>query len=71
VGAYASMHSPVGTWVFGRGAATVVALNMSDESQTITGLSGSITLATERNLEGTTADGTVSLGPWVGVVVEP
>jgi alpha-glucosidase len=71
VGAYASMPSPAGTWVFGRGAATVVALSMSDEAQTVTGLSGSITLATERGLEGTTPDGTVSLGPWVGVVVEP
>jgi hypothetical protein len=49
----------------------VVALNMSDQTQTITGLSGSITLATERTLEGAQAGGSVALAAWVGVVVEP
>jgi alpha-glucosidase len=70
VGDYASLPSSDGTWAFVRGERTVVALNLSDEPRTIAGLSGSITLATERALEGTSADGTVTLAPWVGVVVE-
>jgi alpha-glucosidase len=70
VGAYASVAAPEGTWVFTRGRRTVVALNMSDGNQTVAGLSGSITLATERGLEGAAVDGAVPLAPWVGIVVE-
>ena len=57
VGSYRSLPSPAGTWVFERGAGTVVALNMSEASQEFDGIGGSITLATDRAREGSTVDG--------------
>ena len=68
VGAYRSLPSAAGTWVFARGGATVVALNMSDAPVEIAGLDGSIVLATDRSFEGTVADGTLTLDRWSGVV---
>jgi alpha-glucosidase len=70
VGAYRSLPSPEGTWVFARGSATVVALNMSETAREISGLAGRISVATDRALEGTAVDGTANLAPWSGVVVE-
>jgi alpha-glucosidase len=70
VGTYRSLPSPENTWVYGRGAGTVVVLNMSDAAQEITAPSGSITLATDRNLEGTAMDGILTVAPWTGLVVE-
>jgi alpha-glucosidase len=70
VGAYRSLAAPDGTWVFARGRGTVVALNMTDTAQSITGLVGSVSLATERGLEGSVVDGTVTMAPWSGLVVE-
>ena len=67
VGTYRSLPSPTDTWVFGRGTGTVVALNMSDAATEIDGLGGSITLATDRAVEGTAVDGTLTLAPWSGV----
>ncbi len=61
---------PRDSWVFRRGHRSVVALNMADTATEITGLAGSITLATERGLEGTTVEGPVTLAPWSGIVVE-
>jgi alpha-glucosidase len=71
VGLYRSQPSPPGTWVFERGRGTVVALNMSDSAQQLDGLAGSIVLATDRSLEGSTVEGGLVLAPWSGVVVEP
>jgi alpha-glucosidase len=69
VGTYRSLPSPENTWVFARGTGTVVAVNMSDATKEITGLTGSITLATDRNLEGSAVDGTLTMDPWSGCVI--
>ena len=70
LGSYRSVASPANSWVFARGHRTVVALNMADTATGITGLAGSITLATDRTLEGTIVEGTTTLAPWSGIVVE-
>jgi alpha-glucosidase len=70
VGTYRSLPSPEGTWMFQRGTQTVVALNMSDAPQVLEGATGTITLATERGLEGTSPAGAVTLDPWSAVVLE-
>jgi alpha-glucosidase len=73
LGPYRSVASPPNTWVFQRGQRTAVALNMAETTTEIAGLSGSITLATNRSLEGTapdSANGAVTLAPWSGIVVE-
>jgi alpha-glucosidase len=70
IGAYRSLSSPESTWVFARGSTTVVALNMSDSPKEITGLSGSITVATDRTLEATAVNGVVTMAPWSGLVAE-
>jgi alpha-glucosidase len=70
VGDYGSLPSPEGTWLFRRGARTVVALNLSDAPQVMEGVDGTVTLATDRAREGTAATGTVTLAPWSGVVLE-
>ncbi|HEY3843323.1 MAG TPA: alpha-amylase family glycosyl hydrolase [Acidimicrobiales bacterium] len=69
VGEYRSLPSPEGTWAFARGAQTVVALNLSDTSCQIDGVSGTVALATDRAVEGSTVTGTLTLPPWSGVVV--
>jgi alpha-glucosidase len=69
VGDYRSLAAPEGVWVFARGAGTMVALNLSDAVQELTGLSGTIALATDRGREGDRTDGTLSLGAWSGVVL--
>jgi alpha-glucosidase len=70
LGSYSSLDSPEDTWVFQRGRGTVVALNMSDAAREISGLRGSITLATDREREGHQVDGVVTMAPWSGLVVE-
>jgi alpha-glucosidase len=70
VGAYRSLPSPDGTWAFARGEATVVALNMSDAPHDVEGVTGSLILATDRHLEGSRVDGSLTLAPWSGAVLE-
>jgi alpha-glucosidase len=70
IGLYRSLACPEGAWVFARGERTVVALNMADAACQIEASSGSISLATDRALEGTAISGTLILAPWSGVVVE-
>ena len=70
LGSYRSLASPVHTWVFQRGRRSFVALNMATAATEITGLRGSVTLSTDRTLEGTAVEGACTLAPWTGVVVE-
>jgi glycosidase len=70
VGSYRSLPAPEDTWVFSRGTGTVVVINMSDATKEITGPGGSITVATDRTVEGTTVDGTLTMAPWSGAVIE-
>jgi alpha-glucosidase len=71
VGPYRSLPSPAGTWVFGRGEGTVVALAMTDSPQELEGLTGSIVLATDRAQEGADVGASLTLAPWSGVVIAP
>jgi len=71
VGAYRSLPSPDGVWVFARGDVTVVAVNMSDDTSAVEGLTGTVRLSTGRELEGTAVAGGLQLPPWSGVVVGP
>jgi len=48
----------------------VVVLNMSDSAKAITAPGGSITLATDRSLEGTAVEGALTVAPWTGLVIE-
>jgi alpha-glucosidase len=70
VGSYRSLPAPEDTWVFSRGTGAVVVINMSDVTKEITGLRGSITVATDLALEGTAADGVLTVAPWSGAVIE-
>jgi alpha-glucosidase len=69
VGSYRSLPSPEGTWAFERGDHTDVAVNMSDETRTVTTRAGSVALSTDRTREGTPVDGAVTLAPWTGIVI--
>jgi alpha-glucosidase len=70
VGSYRSLPSPEDTWVFVRGQSTAVVANMSDASATIDGLRGTVTLGTDRTLEGGVVEGALTIEPWSGVVVK-
>jgi len=70
LGSYRSLGSPEGTWVFGRGEGTTVALNLSDAAQSIDGVRGTVTVATDRAVEGSAVEGSLSLPAWRGVIVE-
>lgn len=71
LGSYVSLDSPEGTWVWRRGDAATVALNMSDRPVEITGVSGKVALQTAQPFtpERATVDGTLSLAPFSGAVV--
>jgi alpha-glucosidase len=68
-GAYESLPSPPGSWVWRRGAGTVVALNLSDEDVTVEGVDGRIAIATDRERDGERVGGTLRLAAWSGAVV--
>jgi alpha-glucosidase len=70
LGSYASLSAPDGTWAFRRGGATTVLLNLSDQQHTIEGVDGRVAVATDRAVEGQTAEGSWTLGPWSGAVLE-
>jgi len=69
VGSYRSLPSPEGTWVFARGARTVVALNMSHEARAVETGAGTIALSNDRGLEGSAVGTTLTLAGWTGAVI--
>jgi alpha-glucosidase len=70
VGRYRSLPSPEGTWVFDRGESTTVMLNMSDAAVTIDDIRGTVTLSTDRAIEGAVLEGAFTLEPWSGLIVK-
>jgi alpha-glucosidase len=68
-GAYATVPSPAGTWVWRRGERTVVALNLSDAEAAIGSVHGTIRVGTTRARGGEPIDGSLELGPWEGAVI--
>jgi alpha-glucosidase len=69
-GAYRRLDSPPGTWAWRRGDATAVALNFSGREATVQGIAGAVAVSTSPGRRGERVDGSVSLAPGEGVVVE-
>jgi alpha-glucosidase len=72
LGAYESLAAPAGLWLYRRGAATTVALNMSDEPLDVPVVSGRVVFRTDPPFAPDPApvvESTLSLGPWTGAVI--
>ncbi len=69
VGSYTSLPSPAETWVYRRGEATTVLLNMSDGPVSFPGVRGSVRVATDHALEGRPVADGLELTAWSGAVV--
>jgi alpha-glucosidase len=69
VGAYRTLPGPEGACVFRRGDRTTVLLNMADGPATVEGVAGTVTVATEPELDGSTVEGSLTLPAWSGAVV--
>ena len=70
-GRYESLPSPEGTWLWRRGSASLVALNMSDDPVRV-GLpenEATVVVGTDRRRDGAPVSGTIELDPWEGVIV--
>jgi alpha-glucosidase len=68
-GAYSTLPSPPGTWVWRRGAGTIVAINFSDERAEIPGLQGRVAFGTDTTRQGASVAGGLQLGSWEAVIV--
>jgi alpha-glucosidase len=70
-GDYRRLPGGEGSWVFRRGARTVVALNVSAEHHEIAlpAGPGTVVLGTHRHREGSATGDVLGLGPWEGVVL--
>ncbi|HLB77659.1 MAG TPA: alpha-amylase family glycosyl hydrolase, partial [Candidatus Dormibacteraeota bacterium] len=68
-GAYTSQPGPSGVWAWHRGGGTTIALNLSDTDVRVDGVDGIVRIATDRGRESETVRGTLTLGPWQGVVI--
>ena len=69
VGSYRSLPSPDGTWAYARGEGTTVLLNMGGDPATFDGVTGTVTVSTEHELEGSSVEGGLTLPPWGAAVV--
>ena len=68
-GGYATIPSPPATWAWRRGERTGVALNLGDGPADV-GVAGTVLVGTRRERDGERADGTLTLEPGEGVVLE-
>jgi alpha-glucosidase len=66
---YVGLPSPSGTWVYRRGDAITIALNLSDAKATVDGTGGRVVLGTERSRDGEVLTDRLDLRPWEGVIV--
>ncbi len=69
VGRYRTVAAPAGSWVFARGDATTVLLNLSSAPAGFEAVTGTVDVATDRALEGSAVEGALSLPAWSGAVV--
>ena len=69
VGPYGSLAAPAGGWAFSRGDATTVLANLSDAPAGFDEVTGTVTVATDRMLEGSAVEGALTLPAWSGAVV--
>ncbi len=68
-GPYAPLEAPPGVWAWRRGEQHAVVVNTTDGTATVTGIVGTIAIATDRARDGKAASESVSLPRWSGVVV--
>jgi alpha-glucosidase len=68
-GIYDSVPGPPGVWAWRRGRDTTVVLNLSDSEVKVDGVNGVVRMATDRQREGETVRGTLTLQPWRGAIV--
>ena len=69
VGSYRSLPSPDGTWGYAHGEGPTVLLNMGGDPATFEGVTGTVTVSTEHELEGSSVEGGLTLPPWGAAVV--
>jgi alpha-glucosidase len=63
------LPSPASVFAWRRGRTITVALNLSDASSVLDGVTGSIAISTDRTRDGEAVSDRLSLRPWEGVVV--
>jgi alpha-glucosidase len=68
-GAYEQLPAPDGVWAYRRGERFAVALNLGADQATVP-LRGTIAVATRRERDGEAVDGTLTLAPGEGAVLE-
>jgi alpha-glucosidase len=67
-GTYQQLPSPAKAWAWQRGAATVIAVNLSDDPLRIPGIDGAILISTTGSRQGERVDDGLALGPWEGAI---
>jgi alpha-glucosidase len=67
-GTYRQIPSPPGTWVWRRGQATTIALNLSDTNVQLQDIAGRILIDTTRSRDGQRVSGNLALEPWQGAI---
>ncbi|MBA3630259.1 MAG: hypothetical protein H0W55_11410, partial [Actinobacteria bacterium] len=60
---------PDGAWAWRRGDDVTVAVNLSDLSQVIPDMDGTIAIGTDRARDGQTVTGSLVLAEWEGVII--
>jgi len=68
-GCYEPIKAPPGVWACRRGERVVVVANLSGAATRLTGVEGTVRLATERARDGEIVKGALRLEPWEAVVV--
>ncbi len=68
-GAYESLPSPPGTWVWRRGGRFATALNLGEDTCRVDGLTGSVSLGTDRRRDGEVVEGGLTLTPREGALI--
>jgi alpha-glucosidase len=68
-GDYSTAESPDGAWVYRRGDATLIALNLSPDRIVIPDVVGDVLLHSDGPAEERTASGSLELDPWSAAIV--
>ena len=70
VGSYRSLPSPEGTWAYARGVRPPPCCSTCRGATAhFDGVTGTVTVSTEHELEGSSVEGALTLPPWGGAVV--
>jgi len=69
-GAYVSLAGPSGVWAWRRGGGTAVVVNLSESDATLDGISGRVSIGTNRTRDGEYLSGPVALSAWEALVVQ-